>query len=164
VAVPLWWSATLTPGGRAPISLIEAVGNPEEVTVNVPAFPTVKVELLALVIAGGCPGGGWAGFENLAEQRIGQRMIEPNTYPSATAMVMLINPGTMKGWLNTALPICVVPVSSICTAARSVGYVGRMNSADTAEKAATAANGATPIARASCHGDRPPERLMQQQS
>ncbi len=53
--------------------------------------------------------------------RTGQRMIDPNRNPSATAMAILINPGTRKGWLKTALPIWVVPVSSIWTAANRVG-------------------------------------------
>lgn len=51
----------------------------------------------------------------------GQRMSDPNPKPSPTAIAMLIIPGTRKGWLNTALPIWVVPVSSIWTAARRVG-------------------------------------------
>src|SRR5665647_1807663 len=77
-----------------------------------------------------------------------QRMNEPNRNPSPTAIAMLITPGMRNGWLNTYLPIWVVPVSSICTAARSVAYVGRTNIAETAGKAATAATGARPIARA----------------
>ncbi len=42
----------------------------------------------------------------------------------------------------------VEPVSSISTAASSVGYVGNTNSALTAAKEATAVSGATPIASA----------------
>ena len=34
-----------------------------------------------------------------------QRMNEPSKKPSPTAITILSNPGTMKGWLNTALPI-----------------------------------------------------------
>ena len=43
-------------------------------------------------------------------------------------------PGIKNGWLNTSLPIRVEPVSSICTAPKSVGYVGNTKSADTAAK------------------------------
>lgn len=66
-------------------------------------------------------GGRGGGIQRTPFRGSGQRMNEPNTKPNATAMAMLISPGTMKGWLNTALPIWVVPVSSICTAARRVG-------------------------------------------
>ena len=42
----------VTPPGRAPLSLREAVGKPVVVTVNVPALPTVKAVSLSLVMAG----------------------------------------------------------------------------------------------------------------
>ena len=42
----------VTPEGRAPDSERVGVGEPLAVTVNEPAVPTVKVVLLALVIAG----------------------------------------------------------------------------------------------------------------
>jgi hypothetical protein len=42
----------VTPLGRAPVSVKVGVGVPVVVTENVPAVPTVKVVLLALVIAG----------------------------------------------------------------------------------------------------------------
>ena len=38
--------------GRAPVSDRAAVGTPEEVTVKLPALPSVKVVLLAEVMAG----------------------------------------------------------------------------------------------------------------
>src|SRR5690606_14516187 len=76
-------------------------------------------------------------------------MTDPNRNPSATAMPMASAPGTRNGWLNTYLPIRVVPVSSSWTAARSVGYVGRTNSAETAANDATAATGEIPIESAS---------------
>ena len=56
------------------------------------------------------------------------------TKPSATAIAMASTPGMKNGWLNTSLPIRVEPVSSICTAPKSVGYVGNTKSADTAAK------------------------------
>ena len=49
---------------------------------------------------------------------------------------MASTPGMKNGWLNTSLPIRVEPVSSICTAPKSVGYVGNTKSADTAAKEA----------------------------
>ena len=52
VAVPLPLSTKVTPPGRAPVSLRAADGEPVLVTVNVPALPTVKVVLAALVMAG----------------------------------------------------------------------------------------------------------------
>ena len=52
VAVPFSLSRKLTPPGRAPLSLREAVGKPVVVTENVPALPTVKVVSLSLVMAG----------------------------------------------------------------------------------------------------------------
>jgi hypothetical protein len=56
VAVPLPWSMNVTPAGNTPASVIGAtVGNPVVVTVNVPALPTAKVVVLALVIAGAWP-------------------------------------------------------------------------------------------------------------
>ena len=42
----------VTPVGRVPASERVGVGDPLAVTVNEPAVPTVKVVLLALVIAG----------------------------------------------------------------------------------------------------------------
>jgi hypothetical protein len=45
--------ASVTPLGSAPVSLMVGAGNPVAVTVNVPAVPTVKVVLVALVIAAG---------------------------------------------------------------------------------------------------------------
>ena len=53
-----------------------------------------------------------------------------------------------NGWLNTYFPIRVVPVSSISTAARRVGYVGRINKELTAANDATAITGLTPTANA----------------
>ena len=47
---------------------------------------------------------------------------------------MASTPGMKNGWLNTNFPIRVEPVSSICTAPKSVGYVGNTKSADTAAK------------------------------
>jgi hypothetical protein len=44
-------AVNVTPGGSAPVSLSVGVGLPVAVTVNVPAAPTVKVTLFALVIA-----------------------------------------------------------------------------------------------------------------
>jgi hypothetical protein len=42
----------VTPAGSVPDSLKVAAGEPLKVTVKLPALPTVKVALLALVIAG----------------------------------------------------------------------------------------------------------------
>ena len=52
VAVPLPLSANVTPLGRAPVSVTAGVGKPVAVTVKLPAAPTVKVVLVALVMAG----------------------------------------------------------------------------------------------------------------
>ena len=52
VAVPFWLSVNVTPLGRAPLSLRLGVGEPVAVTVKLPAVPTVKAVLLALVMAG----------------------------------------------------------------------------------------------------------------
>jgi hypothetical protein len=52
VAVPFPLFTNVTPPGRAPVSVSEGFGVPVVVTVNVPAEPTVKVVLPALVIAG----------------------------------------------------------------------------------------------------------------
>ena len=45
----------LTPLGRFPVLDSDGVGKPVFVIVNVPAVPTLKVSLSALVIAGGVP-------------------------------------------------------------------------------------------------------------
>ena len=45
-------AVNVTPEGSAPDSDNVGVGTPVSVTVNVPAVPTVKVALVALVIAG----------------------------------------------------------------------------------------------------------------
>jgi hypothetical protein len=53
--VPLRTSVELlkvTPLGNAPDSVIPGFGNPDAVTLNDPAVPTVKVVLAPLVIAG----------------------------------------------------------------------------------------------------------------
>jgi hypothetical protein len=42
----------VTPAGKAPVSLNVGVGEPVAVTANVPAVPTVKVVVFALVMAG----------------------------------------------------------------------------------------------------------------
>jgi hypothetical protein len=42
----------VTPLGKVPLSLKVGAGKPVSVTVNVPAAPTVKVVLFALVMAG----------------------------------------------------------------------------------------------------------------
>jgi hypothetical protein len=51
-------SVNETPPGNVPVSARVGVGEPVEVTLNVPAAPAVKVVLLALVICG--PAGTWA--------------------------------------------------------------------------------------------------------
>lgn len=51
-AVPSWLSVKVTPPGRAPDSVIAALGNPVLVMVNDPADPIVKLALLRLVRAG----------------------------------------------------------------------------------------------------------------
>ena len=43
MAVPSPLSVKLTPPGRAPVSVSDAAGYPDEVTVKVPAVPSVKV-------------------------------------------------------------------------------------------------------------------------
>jgi hypothetical protein len=55
VPVPLPWYTNVTPPGRVPLSVRLAAGEPEVVTLKVPATPTVKVVLSALVIAGDWP-------------------------------------------------------------------------------------------------------------
>ncbi len=45
----------VTPVGRVPVTERVGAGEPVAVTVNVPAVPTVKVVLFALVMAGGVP-------------------------------------------------------------------------------------------------------------
>ena len=53
VAVPLPLFVNVTPVGSAPLSVIVAtVGEPLVVMMNVPALPTAKIIILALVIAG----------------------------------------------------------------------------------------------------------------
>ena len=71
------------------------------------------------------------------------RIIPPNRKPKVTAKITAIVPGIKNGWLKTKRPMRVVPVSSICTAATSVGYVGRINRPDTAENDAIAVSGLT---------------------
>ena len=48
-------SSKVTPAGRAPDSVIAAVGLPVVVTENDPAVPIVKVAEVALVMAGAWP-------------------------------------------------------------------------------------------------------------
>jgi hypothetical protein len=55
VAVPLPLSLKVTGLGNDPDSLKAGVGEPVVVTEKVPAVPTVKVVLLALVILGAVP-------------------------------------------------------------------------------------------------------------
>ena len=50
--MPLPLSTNVTPVGSVPVSLSAGVGKPVVVTVKLPAVPTVKVVLLALVMAG----------------------------------------------------------------------------------------------------------------
>ena len=57
VAVPSPLSTRVTPEGRAPVSVMAAVGFPVEVTVNVPALPAVKLALEPLVMAGAAGAG-----------------------------------------------------------------------------------------------------------
>ena len=64
-------------------------------------------------------------------------MIAEAIKPNATEKAIAKTPGIKNAWLNTYLPSLVEPVSSICTAPRSVGYVGKTNRADTAAKDAT---------------------------
>ena len=52
VAVPLRLSVKVTPAGKAPVSVMAAVGFPVVVMVNEPAWPTVKVVWSALVMVG----------------------------------------------------------------------------------------------------------------
>src|SRR6266478_6280803 len=52
VPVPLPLSRNVTPAGKVPLSVMIGVGNPVVVTLNVPATPTWKVAVFALVIAG----------------------------------------------------------------------------------------------------------------
>src|SRR5262245_65853116 len=59
VAVPSPLFVKPTPAGRAPAAvMLETVGEPVVVIVNVPALPTVKVAALALVMAGAVDTGG----------------------------------------------------------------------------------------------------------
>jgi hypothetical protein len=58
LGVPLKVAAlNVTPLGSAPASVILGAGVPVAVTVNEPAVPSVKVVLLALVMAGACAAG-----------------------------------------------------------------------------------------------------------
>ena len=57
VAVPSPLSTRVTPEGRAPVSVMAAVGFPVEVTENVPGEPWVKLELDPLVMAGAAGAG-----------------------------------------------------------------------------------------------------------
>ena len=57
MAVLFRLSTKVTPRGKVPASLINGVGKPVAVTVKVPAVPTVKVAVPALVIAGGAVAG-----------------------------------------------------------------------------------------------------------
>ena len=52
MAVPSSLAVKVTPAGKAPVSLMAAAGKPVVVMVNEPVWPTVKVVVLALVIAG----------------------------------------------------------------------------------------------------------------
>ena len=52
VAVPFPLLVKVTPLGSAPVSVSDGAGVPVVVTVKLPAAPTVKVILLALVMAG----------------------------------------------------------------------------------------------------------------
>ncbi len=53
VAVPSPLSVKVTPLGSAPFSVSAEVGNPVDVTVKLPAWPSVKVAASAEVMAGG---------------------------------------------------------------------------------------------------------------
>ena len=53
VAVPFALSLKVTPFGSAPVCVKAGVGTPVVVTLNDPAAPTLKVVVLALVIAAG---------------------------------------------------------------------------------------------------------------
>ena len=53
--MPLPLSVKLNPPGRVPVLVMAGVGLPVVVTVNEPAVPTVKVVVVALVMAGGWP-------------------------------------------------------------------------------------------------------------
>lgn len=55
VAVPLPLSKKLTPAGRAPVSVRDAVDDPVVVTENEPLAPTAKFVDAALVMAGAWP-------------------------------------------------------------------------------------------------------------
>ena len=50
VAVPSKLSLNVTPDGSAPVSDKSALGTPVDVTVKVPAWPTIKVVTSGLVI------------------------------------------------------------------------------------------------------------------
>ena len=52
MAVPLPLSVKVTPPGSEPPSATAGTGNPVEATVKLPAVPTVRVVVLALVMAG----------------------------------------------------------------------------------------------------------------
>ena len=55
VAVPFPLSLKVTPLGSVPDSLSDGVGDPVVVTVKLPAVPTAKVVLFALVMLGAVP-------------------------------------------------------------------------------------------------------------
>lgn len=57
-------------------------------------------------------------------------------------------PGIKNEWLKMYFPILVVPVSSISTAATTVGYVGSRNSAEAAAKHPTRTDAGSPRAAA----------------
>jgi hypothetical protein len=54
LAVPSWLSVKLTPLGRAPVSVMAAIGNPVVLIVKEPAAPIGKLALLTVVNAGAC--------------------------------------------------------------------------------------------------------------
>ncbi len=56
VPVPLPLSVKVTPLGSVPLRAMLGVGSPVVVTLKLPAVPTTKVVLLALVMAGGWVG------------------------------------------------------------------------------------------------------------
>jgi hypothetical protein len=85
----------VTPLGSAPVSVRDGVGVPVAVTVKVPAVPTTKVALLALVIAGA-----WSAFTAMLRACVAD--CGPPALESVTLIVKL-----------NGLPVAVVGVPVI---------------------------------------------------
>ena len=86
----------VTPPGKVPVSLRLGVGTPLAVTVKLPALPTVKVVLVALVIAGA-----WA----VATVRV-KVCVALGVTPLAAVIVSMVDPaGVAVVLARVAVPL-----------------------------------------------------------